>query len=70
MTTGIIDSYDPEEESGFILVDNTDDRVPFDSAAVDDFQAGDMLFEGQRVEVRVEGGPAGVWATRVRRIAS
>lgn len=69
MTTGIIDQYDPEEESGFILVDETDDRVPFDSSGVVDFQDGDMLYEGQRVQVRVEGGPAGVWATYVRRLS-
>ncbi len=70
MTTGIIVNYDPEEESGFILVDHTDDKVPFDTEAVEDFQEGEMLYAGQRVELRVEGGPVGVWATHVRRLPS
>lgn len=68
MTTGVIVSYDPEEESGFIVIDDTDDRVPFDADAVADFKEGEMLREGQRVQFKVQGGMAGVWATDVRRI--
>lgn len=70
MTTGTIDSYDPEEESGYILIDGTDDRIPFDTSAVDDFKEGDMLHEGQRVQLAVEGGPAGVYAARIKRLSA
>lgn len=69
MTTGIIDSYDPEEESGYIIVEGTNDRVPFDVSEVEDFREGDMLYQGQRVELRVQGGMTGIWATHIRRLA-
>ena len=68
MTTGIIHAYDPEEESGYIRIDGTDDDIPFDLSDLEDYQDGDMLVEGQRVQLRVSGGPAGPWATHIRRL--
>lgn len=70
MTTGVIASYDPEEETGFIKPDQSDwdDLIPFDADTVTDLTEGPMLREGQRVYFEASGGLAGIAATVVRRV--
>ena len=68
MATGVIVSYDPEEETGYIDPDEGDDHIPFDAQCVADADEGPMLQEGQRVEFDVEGGLAGLMCRHMRRL--
>jgi cold shock CspA family protein len=68
MTRGTVVSYDPDDETGFIMPDEEDDRIPFDRNSLLDYAGEEDPAEGDRVSYRVEGGLAGLWATHVRRI--
>lgn len=49
MPEGEIESYDPEEQHGYILPDNGTDPIPFDIDAVEDYHVGERISPGQRV---------------------
>lgn len=68
MTTGTVISFDREEETGYIDPDDGDERIPFDMDSLEGFESGTAPRAGDRVSFAVEGGLAGFWARRVRRL--
>jgi cold shock CspA family protein len=68
MTRGTVISYDTEEEQGYIDPDEGDERIPFDRKSLEDYPAGETPAAGARVSFVVEGGMAGLWAIKVRRL--
>ncbi len=68
MTRGTIISYDTEDERGYIDPDMGDERIPFDRSSLEDFPTDRVPTAGERVSFVVEGGMAGPWATKVRRL--
>lgn len=68
MTRGTVTSYDPEEETGYVRPDEDDDKIPFDRKSLVDFPRGEDPKAGDRVSFVIEGGMAGLWATKVRRL--
>jgi len=67
MPEGEIDSYDPEEQNGYILPEEDADPIPFALEDVDDYHAGERLTAGQRVVYQVDD--IDEVATSVRRIS-
>lgn len=68
MTRGTVVSYDPEEERGYIDPDEGDERIPFDRKSLEDYPEGESPAAGARVSFSVEGGMAGLWAIKIRRL--
>jgi cold shock CspA family protein len=54
MPEGEIQSYDPEEQTGFIDPDDDGDPIPFSLDAVEDYHAGERLSIGQIVVYEVD----------------
>lgn len=68
MTRGTVTDYDPQEEEGYIAPDDQNDRIPFDRKSLIDFAHDEDPKTGDRVSFHVEGGMAGLWAVKIRRI--
>lgn len=70
MTRGTVISYDADEETGYIDPDDGDERIPFDKKSIEGSERGTEPKVGDRVSFMVEGGLAGIYASRVRRVGS
>jgi cold shock CspA family protein len=70
MTPGFIDSIDHDHERGYIKPSHGGELIPFDFDSLAEGEDLGELRVGARVYFDVEGGLAGIMATRVRRVAN
>lgn len=69
MTPGFINSIDHDRKRGYIKPSHGGELIPFDFDGLAEGEDADELRIGARVYFDVEGGLAGIMATRVRRVA-
>lgn len=69
MTAGFINSIDHDRKRGYIKPSHGGELIPFDFDGLAEGEAANELRVGSRVYFDVEGGLAGIMATRVRRVA-